>query len=345
MQDDFPRRVQEPFRRRIDLHLGGEGRQIGFGRNAVVDLRGNFDLIDQPLGIIRAERLEPLRIRAVVVDRLGRIDGVAVALLLVHIEDAEFDIRLLELFERTRTLAARLGRHIARRREIGPVIARADIVGRRLVRHPSDRNVGSLGIGERRFHNGRISGADELDEVFGAQLRHDFARPFGRIDRILGECRRIGDVLDVEPQARTALLLLHLADEIFQRGELFAVGERAAGAQLGERMLPRMHAVDFAVSVGMGDDDVVVLRPVDVALGSVTAQIDRISQRSQRIVRRLALRGAAAVRDDVVAARRRFEQAVVDLFVGIGNLTPIGLRRPLVVGAGEEQNRCRCCGQ
>ena len=50
---------------------------------------------------------------------------------------------------------------------------------------------------------------------------------------------------------------------------------------------------------------------------------------------------AAAVGDDVIGTRGWLQQAVVDLFVGIGNLAPIGLRGPLVVGAGEKQERGR----
>lgn len=109
-------------------------------------------------------------------------------------------------------------------------------------------------------------------------------------------------------------------------GQLFAVGESASRAQFSQRMLPRVHPVDLALAVGMGHDDVVVLRPVDVALRAVASLPDGIAERSQRIVRRLALGRAAAVGDDVIGTRGWLQQAVVDLFVGIGNLAPTGLR-------------------
>ena len=108
--------------------------------------------------------------------------------------------------------------------------------------------------------------------MFRPHLRRDLARTARGVDRILGQRRGIGDVLDVEPQPRGASLLHHLAEEIFQRGQLFAVGESASRAQFGQRMLPRVHAVDPALAVGMGHDDVVVLRPVDVALRAVASR-------------------------------------------------------------------------
>ncbi len=342
MQDDLARSVLETFGRGIDRHFGRKGPQVGLGADAVVDLRRGLDLFDQPCGIVRAERLETPGRRAVVVDRFhGRIDGVAVARLPVDVEDAQRHALLFELFERPRTLASRLGRHVARRREVGPGIPQSDIFAGRAVAHPADRYAGRPGIGECRLHHGGVSGADELHEMFRPHLRRDLARTARGVDRILGQRRGIGDVLDVEPQPRGASLLHHLAEKIFQRGQLFAVGESASRAQFGQRMLPRVHPVDLALAVGMGHDDVVVLRPVDVALRAVASLPDGIAERGQRIVRRLALGRAAAVGDDVIGTRGWLQQAVVDLFVGIGNLAPIGLRGPLVVGAGEKQERGR----
>ena len=92
-----------------------------------------------------------------------------------------------------------------------------------------------------------------------------------------------------------------------------------------------MHPVDPAVPVGMGDNHIVIAGPVDVAFGSITALIDGILQRGQRIVRSIAFGCTAAMRDDIVVTGCRFEQSVIDLFIGIRYLAPIGLIGPLVL--------------
>ena len=148
MQHDRTRSILETLRRRIDDHFRGERLQIGFGADAVVDLRGLLDLRDQPLGIVRAERLETLRILTIIVDGLGSVDGIAVARLPIDIVNAQHDALLLELLDRPRALAAGFGAHV-RRGQIGPVVAQRGIFARTAVVHPSDRNTGRPRIGER----------------------------------------------------------------------------------------------------------------------------------------------------------------------------------------------------
>ena len=305
--------LDEGGRIRHHLHrrLAGSRPEDEGSNCYVLGFHNHADLIEfgkEPLGIIGAEEAELVVLADVVVDLLILVGGVAVPAFLVDIEDADFHLGFQELVDGPGGFAA-VRLHVDGA-EVRPAESPADVDGRGGVGHPADRDAV---FGLEAGHAGgdrRISGTDELAELLGLARRDDLAGALGRLDRVL---RQFGiQVLDVEHQLGAAALDLDDVQHVRKRGKFFPVFQFAGPAQFLDRVFPGPEVVD-EIGIGrMGDDDVVVLGPIDITLHGVAFQRHRVFQRGAGIVRLAAFGGAAAVGDDLV---RRLH----------------GLRRPLDV--------------
>ena len=147
----------------------------------------------------------------------------------------------------------------------------------------------------------------ELAQTLRLHLLDDLAGTVAGIDAVVHVdlFTILGQALHIEPEPHSVRIqfgVLQHADEIAQRRDRLAVGERSGRTDLSHRMVERFQPVDQISALGMRHQHVVVAREYDIALRRETTQHDRIFERRDRAVGTGALLVTAAVRHDFIDA-------------------------------------------